>query len=228
MKKFKKLIPAFCLLLVSAVLMGTSTYAWFSMNKTVTATGMNITAKSDSVYLVISAGNTLNPAATTAKEVTTAATATSLYPVQPKGKDLTFGGDATNVGNAEYWEYTYSDANDEYKMGAEETMHACTTTDGYIASETFTIGLNSKSGATETGELQVGTITLPTDTGIKVVIVCGENIVTADGGKLADKVTTAVPVTVTVYYYIDGAESVVYTDNAVNLTGSVVITFTVA
>ena len=81
MKKFKKLIPAFCLLLVSAVLMGTSTYAWFSMNKTVTATGMKITAKSDSVYLVISAGNTLNPADTTAKEVTTAATETSLYPV---------------------------------------------------------------------------------------------------------------------------------------------------
>lgn len=54
MKKFKKLIPAFCMLLISAVLMGTSTYAWFSMNKTVTASGMQVTAKSDSVYLLIS------------------------------------------------------------------------------------------------------------------------------------------------------------------------------
>lgn len=53
MKKFKKLIPAFCLLLVSAVLMGTSTFAWFSMNTTVTATGMQVMAKSNSTFLLI-------------------------------------------------------------------------------------------------------------------------------------------------------------------------------
>ena len=33
MKKFKKLIPAFCAMLVSAAMLGTSTYAWFSVNK---------------------------------------------------------------------------------------------------------------------------------------------------------------------------------------------------
>ncbi len=44
MKAMKKLIPAICLLLISAVLLGTSTYAWFSMNKTVTATGMQVKA----------------------------------------------------------------------------------------------------------------------------------------------------------------------------------------
>ena len=58
MKKFKKLIPALCMLLISAVLMGTSTYAWFSMNKTVTAEGMQVTAKSNSTYLLI--GNVNN------------------------------------------------------------------------------------------------------------------------------------------------------------------------
>ena len=35
----KKLIPAICLLLVSAVMLGTSTFAWFSMNATVAVTG---------------------------------------------------------------------------------------------------------------------------------------------------------------------------------------------
>ena len=54
MKKFKKLIPAFCMLLISAMLMGTSTYAWFSMNKTVTATNMSITAKANNPFLQIS------------------------------------------------------------------------------------------------------------------------------------------------------------------------------
>lgn len=44
MKAMKKLVPAFCLLLISAVLMGTSTYAWFSMNTSVSATGMKVKA----------------------------------------------------------------------------------------------------------------------------------------------------------------------------------------
>ncbi len=53
----KKLIPALCMLLVAAALLGTSTFAWFSMNKTVTATGMQVTAKSDSVFLLIGSGD---------------------------------------------------------------------------------------------------------------------------------------------------------------------------
>lgn len=56
--KMKKLIPALAMLLVSAILLGTSTYAWFSMNTTVTATGMQIKAVSDDTYLLISATNT--------------------------------------------------------------------------------------------------------------------------------------------------------------------------
>ena len=47
MKKFKKLIPAFCAMLVSAAMLGTSTYAWFSVNKKVEANGMSVTAKVD-------------------------------------------------------------------------------------------------------------------------------------------------------------------------------------
>ena len=44
MKSSKKLIPAICLLLISAVLLGTSTYAWFTMNTTVSANGMEVSA----------------------------------------------------------------------------------------------------------------------------------------------------------------------------------------
>lgn len=43
----KKLIPALAMLLVAAALMGTSTYAWFSTNKNVTASGMSVKAASD-------------------------------------------------------------------------------------------------------------------------------------------------------------------------------------
>lgn len=57
MKKFKKLIPAFCMLLVSVVMLGSSTFAWFSMNNKVTASGLDVTAKSNTQFLVIA--NTL-------------------------------------------------------------------------------------------------------------------------------------------------------------------------
>ena len=49
----KKLIPALCMLLIAAAMLGTSTYAWFSMNTTVTATGMQVKAKSDAKFLQI-------------------------------------------------------------------------------------------------------------------------------------------------------------------------------
>ncbi|MCQ2801676.1 MAG: hypothetical protein MJ222_03415 [Bacilli bacterium] len=51
----KKLIPAIGMTLLGAALLGTSTYAWFSANKTVTATGMNLQAKADSSLLISNA-----------------------------------------------------------------------------------------------------------------------------------------------------------------------------
>lgn len=59
MKNLKKLIPALCLLLISAMLLGTSTFAWFSMNNQVTATGMKVVAKAES-GIVISNADTAN------------------------------------------------------------------------------------------------------------------------------------------------------------------------
>lgn len=50
----KKLIPALCMLLVAACLMGTSTYAWFSANKAVSATGMQVKAVSTGGLLIAS------------------------------------------------------------------------------------------------------------------------------------------------------------------------------
>lgn len=48
----KKLIPALALLLVSAVMLATSSFAWFSMNTTVTVTGMEVkTRVSDNLFV---------------------------------------------------------------------------------------------------------------------------------------------------------------------------------
>jgi hypothetical protein len=53
-KASRKLLPAIAMLAMSATMLATSTYAWFSMNKTVTASTMSISATSDLPYLVIS------------------------------------------------------------------------------------------------------------------------------------------------------------------------------
>ncbi len=54
----KKLIPAIVMVLICAVTLSTASFAWFSMNTQVTATGMQVTAKSDNTYLLISSTET--------------------------------------------------------------------------------------------------------------------------------------------------------------------------
>jgi len=69
MKKFRKLIPALALLLVSAVLMSTASYAWFSMNNKVAVTGMEVKTKVSSNLLISpdTAGSTTKNADSTFK-----------------------------------------------------------------------------------------------------------------------------------------------------------------
>ena len=58
MKKTLKLIPAIVMLLVSAILVSTSTYAWFSMNNRVTVSGMKVeTRVSSNLFVRVSAYN---------------------------------------------------------------------------------------------------------------------------------------------------------------------------
>ncbi len=47
MKNARKLIPALAMLLVATVMMSTASYAWFSMNSTVTASSLSIKATTD-------------------------------------------------------------------------------------------------------------------------------------------------------------------------------------
>lgn len=94
MKKFKKLIPAFCMLMVSAVLLGTSTYAWFSMNNTVTATGMSVTATTNTKYLLIGNSSDLSNATTTCAPVKATGGVsgeTKVYPSAKATGNITIG-----------------------------------------------------------------------------------------------------------------------------------------
>lgn len=222
--KMKKLIPALAMLLVSAILLGTSTYAWFSMNTEVSATGMQITAKSDSTFLVIVEGSTFDNTASTTT-VTSTASEKQLYPAMP-ATTLT----SANVATASSWQFAYSDDPADYTKATGYT--ACSTLENYVGSETFSIGLNNTSGVDTSSEnIKLRTVTLPADTGISCVVVCGDVIqkyeasssTALDLGVKANKTGT----TVTVYYYINGEDTNVYSDNAAALTGQVSLNFDV-
>ena len=56
MKISKKLISAIVMLTLSFVMLVTSSFAWFSMNTNVKATGMSVSAKADQLFLQIVKG----------------------------------------------------------------------------------------------------------------------------------------------------------------------------
>lgn len=52
MKKMRKLIPALSMLMVAAIMLTTASFAWFTMNDQVTATGMQVQAKAAGNLLI--------------------------------------------------------------------------------------------------------------------------------------------------------------------------------
>ena len=52
MKKMRRMIPALCMLLVSAIMLSTASYAWFTMNDAVTASGMQVKAEAAGALII--------------------------------------------------------------------------------------------------------------------------------------------------------------------------------
>ena len=84
--KSKKLILAVCLLLISAVMVGTASFAWFSMNTEVDVDGIEVEAYSDALFLEISDNGsdydtsvTLGTGEATALRVITPVDVTTVY-----------------------------------------------------------------------------------------------------------------------------------------------------
>lgn len=86
MKATKKIIPALVMLLVSAILLSTASYAWFSMNTTVTATGMQVKVKAPTSLLISNTNATEGFGSTVALTNDTASAATEFAPVAYSGE----------------------------------------------------------------------------------------------------------------------------------------------
>ena len=161
MKKFRKLVPAFAMLLVSATVLASTTFAWFSMNNKVTATGMEVTAKANTQYLVIAKTaeeitRTSNPATTVTlpqggMTVTggIADDTTKVYPVSKNGDTALTVGTANIAANAWYTansnKYDVSGGSDADKLTNAKTV--ILAAGDYFRCFEFYIGLTQDSTA---------------------------------------------------------------------------------
>ena len=130
--KVKRLIPAVAMLLVSAMLLGTSTFAWFTMNDTVTAETMSIKATTNA-NLFIAKGASVALDAITAVAVTDLNTTAAAV----KPAEMTASGATVTVKDVA-----------TFAVGQEATVSTAGTADTFT-----TIGtVNTTTVANETGK----------------------------------------------------------------------------
>jgi len=223
----KKLIPALCMLLVSAILLGTSTYAWFSMSKDVTATGMEITAKSDAIFLEINGTEDGGVYSTTGTNAVNAqlyaAHHVDTWSALADVTDFDLDDDST----ADNWYYRYNANSDNATNAMTPITYIDSFTD-YVAVSQYNVRLRQGSQATGY-DLYVKSITIPANKGITVIIAGQDGykefsatatpaFSTAD--VISNTVTTTAQV-VTAYIYFNGDDANVYTDNINTLTGEI-------
>ena len=234
----KQLAAAIAMVMVAAVALGSSTYAWFVSNNKVTATTTNISAQSNSAYLVI---DTKATSTTSTSSVSAGDTNKPLYPAKITKSDA---GAAT-------WKSAYASAANAATMkeGTEFTIDDGTAAKaveaGYAVKNTFYVGTGTYDG--EFTNLHITGVTVDTATteqnknlgnAMRVLVVCGDDwqVWSAAGEKLSSSeskgtaFSTGVKknqdATVNVYVYYDGDDTNVYSDNLTNLiSNGVTITF---
>lgn len=220
--KSKILVPALAVLALTTTASVTSTVAWFAANSTVSATGMSIKATSDNSFLAISLNSTIGDAISVTSEKKE-----ELKPAALNVGHLT----ADFVSTPGNWYYMYSnDLAVSKGAGEKQTLSSL---EGYVVTESYYIGLSTKSGANTANNLRLTSITLPENTGISAVVTCetkAYNFTTSNSSAnsaLADTVSKGVGTEVKVYYYINGEDTNVYSNNISALTGTVKLNFDV-
>lgn len=246
MKKFKKLIPALCMLLVSAVLVGTSTYAWFSMNDQVTAAGLQVTAKTDQPYLIIGTGENDTvaelqalPKQDPAKGNTVDLDVSDIdAKVKPVAHETLDNAAAAATADNWYWYNAEKTGASAPKQDAEKKK--LTDVTGYVITRTVYMTIVKDTPQLSDIKAEVKITANETDKTIDAakVLLAVYNDTADKGTEEFDKaktastslktgtVTDATVVKVIIYIYIDGADASIYTDNAANLgTAKIDITF---
>ena len=239
MKKTKIIVPALGLLLLSTAASVTGTVAWFAANASVDATGMQITAKTDSEFLVISKSNTLG----VLKTVELAAPTGQVLPTNlVEGNWVTAAGtsttDGTKDGNYTNLSITESDnfgqAGDPAKnyyvvdtiyVGLAEGSSVPSTKKLVCSKVTFTASQNSNLNKALTVGLDVEPSGVPTAFEAKIenndASGTTANVVTsaATTQLIAGSGLSTTAKAIKIVAFFDGDDANCTTANAINLAG---------
>ena len=248
MKNFRKLIPAVCMLLLAAVMAGTSTFAWFSMNTTVTAGTMAVSATAPT-NLRICATNSANDSEWSGA-LSLPASLDTMVPVSCDNTNpaLTF--------------YKVKDNGD--KIGYDDGAYKEDTTfePATAGTDYYTTSFYIKAVGADATNLKLSTITLnegggkqKLDKALRVMAVCGENkfiyepvagaaatyqavkylntekpvlgdnITVSDAASVLAKTVTKTAVRVTIYIWYEGQDPACKSSNTVDMAGT---TFTLS
>ena len=243
MKNFRKLIPAVCMLLLAAVMAGTSTFAWFSMNTTVTAGTMAVSATAPT-NLRICATNSTDDSEWSGALSLSGSSLTTMVPVSCDNTNATLA----------FYKVEANGDKIEYDNGAykEDTTFELAT----AGKDYYTTSFFIKAVGADASDLKLSTITRSAggtkelDKALRVMAVCGENkfiyepvtgaaatykavkslntekpvlgndiTVSNAGSVLADTVTkTAVQVTIYIWY--EGQDPACKSSNTVDVAGT--------
>ncbi len=238
MKATRKLIPAIAMLLISAVMMSTATFAWFSTNSQVSANSLIVSAKADTTFLVI--GNTEDEVKVANYQVidikAPAASGTEGVLIPIAFDETTIGIDDAALNGKFRW-YTATAAERDDEVMDADTKKTASPADGYVLKRTFyftiadgfvpatglklaSVDVNAESASKEYANC-ISVVAVPKDsTDWK-----NANAYDASTGKvtantaLHANLDSDTVVAVDVYVFIDGDHANVYTDNIKNLVG---------
>ncbi len=250
MKKFTtKLLMSIIAVAFAFVALGTSTYAWFSMNESVSVTGMEIAAKSDSMFLIIGKEDnvtTLQNANEITADVAVEGEDLEVYPSAHRKADdgITLTGSAvvTNTETAiapANWYKRVADA--PSASASTKAAAALQTFDEYVIRKTVYVTLAKGSNAAYNLKLSSLTISGKAAgkdlSGVTVLITTSDAAIEFSGAQsavssntvLASTVTANATVAIDFFIYYDGNATAVYTNNIANLTGATITaSFTVS
>ena len=234
MKKTNNNVKGLKKQLAAAVALGSSTYAWFVSNNTVTAKTASISAQSNAPFLKIAkTGETLTE--TSATQVAGTNDKTELYPSQ--------------------WNHAITDGTYQFESAYASKAGEATMLAGsrfavggvdadkrpeYALKQSFDIGTtDAKAGSFQ--NLKVANVAIDAganSTGLVdamcVLVKCGDNwgvYKKSENAQVTDALVNTIAAgnktTVDVYVFYDGSASTVYTDNLANLKNcGVTVTFT--
>lgn len=211
------------------------------MNREVTVSGMQITAKSDSVYLLISSSKT------TAAEIQTEGVITAVATVDENAAKVfpsaheSITNNAT-AGTETNWYYQVANAPTASASTSEKVILSGENFDQYVIKRTVYVVLaagsnsatNLKVTSAEITSNSTATGEATTLTPVKVVVASStacvelDSTTTSSTTPLAATVTNDTVIALDIFIYYNGADNSVYTNNIANLEGAnIKLTFAV-